>query len=293
MRKKNKLLSDDSIDLLILAQVLWKSKYLIISISLIFMLLTFIHVKSKDNKLNEYFSDIKVKMPSEVLFLDYNSISDKNRKNFITDFNLNILSTNNLVSFIEQNTKIDEFKNFLKANNLTSEIYFYERFKKLRQDKPNTYRLTFYNILNGEEFLNDYVEFTKNITIKEFINNLNLSIQNKIDTHEHNLNIAKEINQENPVIQSLSGTANAFFFYAETPYYKGAKVLIQEIIYLKKILKDLENESFDYNPILDSASTKRLYEIKDGINTIHGLIFGLILSLVIIFFRELASNKNL
>ena len=40
------------------------------------MLLTFIHVKSKDNNLDEYYSDIKVKMPSEVLFLRYNSISN-------------------------------------------------------------------------------------------------------------------------------------------------------------------------------------------------------------------------
>ena len=110
------------------------------------------------------------------------------------------------------------------------------------------------------------------------------------------MNIAKIINQENPVIQSMSGTANVFSIYPDTPYYKGAKVLLQEIIYLKKTLKDLENESFDYNPILDSASTKRLSAIEDGIKTIHGLIFGLILSLIIIFLRELVSlklNKNL
>jgi hypothetical protein len=76
----------------------------------------------------------------------------------------------------------------------------------------------------------------------------------------------------------------------ESLFYKGSKILSQEIIYLKKLLTKLENEQFNFE-----IKKEKAFIYSDKKKTLDyfvaGLILGLCLSLGIIFFKSSLKNN--
>ena len=137
MKKNNpySIKSETNIDDLF--RQLWKNKILILSLSILCMLLAFLHTLSKPQ---EFITKIIIKNPPPQLFETYNQFltinpnfkfkinNNNNNSNlnlnnnnldrhfsgeeFVFDFNLNLLSFDNLENFLEQSKEFDNFKEF-------------------------------------------------------------------------------------------------------------------------------------------------------------------------------------
>ena len=74
-------------------------------------------------------------------------------------------------------------------------------------------------------------------------------------------------------------------------FYKGSKIIAQEIYYLKKLLIKLENEQFDYE-FISEKPLNSLIDVRTGSLYFQlGLMLGLFLSLGIIFFKHILRNN--
>ena len=305
MKKNNSYLADDEIDLGSIIKSLWKEKILILSISIICGLLGYFYALSKPQ---EFKTEITIKNPPTQIFEPYNLFNINNNNSnssnssssssnniagqFISDFKLNLLSFDNVQNFIEESREFDNFKGYLKSRNISVEQYFiYNKFGEVKEKNiiiPNKYSLNHSKELDGAIFLNKYVEFIKKKTIFELKNNLKLTLLNIINNHQEALEIAKKIQLENPIIKTTS--QQQVVNEPEALFYKGTKVISENLNYLNKRLIKLENDQFNYNAILQKALIK-----KNPINlTLYfalGLMLGLFLSLVIIFFKGILKNN--
>ncbi len=310
MNKSHHYQEKDEIDLSALIRRLWKEKILILIFSIVCMLLFYLYTLTFDK---EFKTEITIKDPDyEVLkkydkFISYkkniNTIeSDKIKievnvaTKFIDDFNLNLLSLDNLENFLQQSKGLDDFKVFLKKRNTSAQKYFGGyRFGELKEKNKtiyNRYFLIFPKELEGTIFLNNYVQFTKNKTKGEFINKIRIAIYVHLTEYEENFQIAKQIGIENPVMKFSESSANNFFLDTKSSYLEGTKVLSQKIIYIKQFLSDLERNQFDYDPILDKASViSKVAPFYQLLYILGGFVFGFFLSLIIIFFRDSIKNK--
>ena len=164
-------------------------------------------------------------------------------------------------NFIEESRDFDNFKGYLKSRNISVKQYFSDQKfsdQKLSVEKeknifiPNKYFLNHSKELDGATFLNKYVEFIKKKTIVEFKNNLKLTLLNTINNHQEALEIAKKIQLENPIIKSTN--LQQVIIEPEGLFYKGTKVISENLNYLNKRLIKLENDQFAYNIILQSIT---------------------------------------
>jgi hypothetical protein len=210
-----------------------------------------------------------------------------------SDFNLNFLSLDNVEIFVEESRSLDNFKRYLKLKNITAKEYFGSKLGEAKEKNTiisNKYFLFFEEKLYGDIFLNDYAEFIKKKNIVEIKKNLKLTIENKIYSYEQALEIAKLLNIEIPILKSI----NNQILVASEPealFYKGSKALSQDIINLKKLLQKLENDQFNYNLILDKASSPVLQTVSVSKIFVYALTLGFLLSLVIIFLKNTLKQK--
>jgi len=311
MKKNNPNIADDEIDLGDLLRTLWREKILILSISIICGLLGYLYASFKPE---EFKTEIKLKNPSAQLFEPYTHIFNNNNNNndnnnnnniagkFTSDFKLNFLSLDNLEIFVNESQDLDDFKKYLKSRNISAKVYFANRLgeenfsTKLEKEKniimPTTLFLLFETkILDGSIFFNNYLEYVKKINIIEFKKNLKIAIENRINNTENALDIAKLINLENPILNSSDGTSRVFI-EPEALFYKGTKVLSQSIIIDQKLLQRLENDEFNYNPVLHKGITTKINTNSSYFYFLIGLFFGLFLSCLIIFFKSALKNKQ-
>ena len=305
MKKNNPYITDDEIDLGGLVRTLWREKMLILSISIICGLLGYLYASFKPE---EFKTEIKLKNPPSQLFEPYthvfsnNNINNNNNNNnniniigqFISDFKLNLLSLDNLKIFVEESRDLDTFKKYLKSRNISAKQYFVD---KLGEEKvaniiiPNTYSFVFEKeILDGNVFLNNYIEFIRKKNIIEFKKNLKSTIENRINNTQDALETAKLINLENPILKSPD-RQNQVVNEPEALFYKGTKVLAQSIVIDKKLLQKLENDQFNYNPILDKGITLKINTASSYAFVAIGLFIGFFLSCIIIFFKSALKNK--
>jgi hypothetical protein len=87
-----------------------------------------------------------------------------------------------------------------------------------------------------------------------FRQELKQNIINEINIHEQHLEIAKKIGLENTILQSIV-EGRSVINEPNALFYKGTKVLTQQITYLNKLLNETKNLTLDYNPILEQASS--------------------------------------
>jgi LPS O-antigen subunit length determinant protein (WzzB/FepE family) len=119
---------------------------------------------------------------------------------------------------------------------------------------------------------------------------LKSTIENRINNTQDALEVAKLINLENPILKSLD-MQNQVVNEPEALFYKGTKVLSQSIVIDKKLLQKLENDQFNYNPILDKGITLKINTISSYAFVAIGLFIGFILSCIIILFKSSLKNK--
>jgi LPS O-antigen subunit length determinant protein (WzzB/FepE family) len=298
MKKNNPYITDDEIDLGDIIRTLWREKILILSISIICGLLSYLYASFQPQ---EFKIEITLKNPSSQLFEPYSRLlTNNNNKNdneniakqYISDFKLNLLSLDNLEIFVEESRDLDTFKKYLKSRNISAKQYFAEKLGEAKEKNiiiPNTYFLVFQKeILDGNIFFNNYLKFIKKKNTTEFKKNLKLIIEDRINNTEDALEIAKLINLENPILKS---SPNQMFNEPESLFYKGTKVLSQNIIINQKLLQKLENDQFNYNLILDKGIVIEINTISSYAFFSIGLFIGFFLSCIIIFFKSALKNK--
>ena len=306
MKKNNTYLTKDEIDLRDLIKKLWKEKILILSVSIICGLLGYFYALLKTQ---EFKAEITLKNPPTQIFEPYNLFNKNNNNNnnnnnnknnnnnniiagqFNSDFTLNLLSLDNLQSFLEESKEFDNFKGYLKSRNISAKEYFANKISEAKEKNiiiPNKYFLNHTKELDGATFLNKYVEFIKKKTIVELKNNLKLTLLDTINHHEEALEIAKKIELEYPIIKKLE--QGQVVTEPDGLFYKGTKVLSENINHLKQRLKKLENDQFDYNIILQKPITFPNNPKNSSLHFALGLMLGLFLSLGIIYFKGIIRN---
>jgi LPS O-antigen subunit length determinant protein (WzzB/FepE family) len=310
MKKNNSYLADDEIDLSDIIKSLWREKILILFISIICGLFGYLFSSFQPQNFK---TEIKLKNPPYQLFESYSYLINNNNKEtttttttttitiikttnvaekFFSDFKLNILSLDNVESFVEESQGLDNFKRYLKSKNITANKYFIDKLGIVKEKNiiiSNKYFLVFEKNLDGDIFFNNYIEFVKKKSVTEFKKNLKLTIENKINSYEQALETAKLINLENPILKSLNNQ-NQAVNEPEALFYKGSKLLSLEINYLKRLLIKLENEQFNFEIILDKASPPLLQNASVSLFFVSGLILGFLLSLAIIFLRNVLKK---
>jgi capsular polysaccharide biosynthesis protein len=74
-------------------------------------------------------------------------------------------------------------------------------------------------------------------------------------------------------------------------FYKGSKILSQEIVDLKNLLIKLENEQFNFEIIVDKPLSSPVKKMPNLVYFAVGLMLGLFLSLGIVFFKGILKNN--
>jgi len=308
MKKNNLYIADNEIDLRDLIKKIWKKKTLILSISIIFGLAGYFYTLLKPQ---EFKAEILLKNPPAQIFEPYNLLrgnytntntnTNTNTTNtnnvivgqFISDFKLNFLSLDNLQSFIEESREFDNFKRHLKSENISAQDYFANKIGEVKDRNitiANKYFLNYTKELDGPLFLNKYAEFAKKKTIVDFKSVLKLSLLNTINNHQEALEIAKKIDLENPIIKTTSQQQVLLALNEpEALFYKGTKVLSENLIYLKKKLIILENDQFNYNIISQKTIVQKLTSERI---VFYSILFGILFSIIIIIFQPILKSKN-
>ena len=282
MNTKHQRFADDEIDLRKVILILWKEKFIILIITLIFTVTGYIYntLQPKDYQITYTFT---LRDAPVALFEKYRPFIQQQQQisvvtNFNEEFKLNLTSHDNLRNFVEQNKKFDEFKSY-KLQPMTDN----------KNSKPNQYSFTLSKPLPAEKFLIDYNFYIKQITVNSFKKQLKLTIENELEIYKQNLEIAKKIDLENPILKSFA-EGNSVVNEPSALFYKGSKVLSQQIVYQEKLLDGIETFVFEYNPILESPTKPSLVS-----KSVTGIIYnafalGLSLSLIFIFLRSLLSK---
>lgn len=216
----------------------------------------------------------------------------------INNVHLNLSSTDILQKFVNQNQNISEFKNFLKKNNISPKKYFFNKFGIYNEDLNRNalkfkYYLNFPQNLNGVVFLNEYVKFVKKLTIEELKPKIKVNMENDLEFFQRNYDIAKDLNFIEPVVSNPEITIMTNHA-SQQVYVQGTKIISFHIQNLKYLIQELENDPFDFNIIVDSAII-----VSNGTNVkvkyiILGILVGIFLSLLIIFFKDffILNYKN-
>jgi len=310
MKKNNYYSVDDEIDLATLIKTFWKEKILILSFGILGCLSFYLYVFFQPQVLK---AEATIKNPPTYLFDSYvysaphmdlggSVFYDR----YLSIVQSNILSLENLNSFLEQTTEFDNFKAFLNSKNITAKQYFangkFGEVKEKNKSVPNKYFIIFGKELDGIKFINNYLEFSRKNSVIEIKKNLKLSIDIYIEIQEQALETAKLIGLEKSFTQTVFSyvpvpTGDKFSSYKNELVmsqiylpYKGGQVISQNIFNLKKLLLKLENDQFNYNQEFDKASAH--IEISRYSNSYYlvGLFFGLVLSFIIIFFKSVLKN---
>jgi LPS O-antigen subunit length determinant protein (WzzB/FepE family) len=316
MNKNNRYLAEDEIDLREITISLWKKKFFILITTLIFTIAGYIY-STLQHKV--YQSTFTIRDAPEILFEKYKSLnvvreskvqkeyyekkqeyldmfitsnSNSIASNFNQEFKLNLISIDNLINFVEQNKKLDEFKSYLKKNNIETRAYFQNKYNfefiyYQKNKKQNQYTFTFSKTSPVKDFIDDYIIYTKQVAENIIREQLIHGLKNQIEIYNQNIEIAKIINLEDPIIKFFRESKFNTSLYEHTElFYKGTIILSKEKFYLEQLLKQTENLTLNYNPILDKASIPDPLTKSEPMMMGIAFFIGLIFSISLIFIRS-------
>jgi LPS O-antigen subunit length determinant protein (WzzB/FepE family) len=310
MNLNNQTIETDEIDLGKIIRKLWKDKFLILSVSLIFSLLSYLHISQKPKEfqttitLREIPSTLLNKFDSEIKFSQQQSLKEIKPIVFANslnkEFNQNLNSFDNLNRFVKNNNKFSSFKAFLKEKKISAKDYFlngnsknkFGNIEKKNKSIENKYYLNFPKELEGDDFLNDYVLFIFKESEKAILQQIRSMLSIQMSRYEKDLAITKKLNIKEPILQQkLQERSILVINESDEGYYKGATVIQSKIDSLNKIFKDAKKYRSDFNPILDQAS--KPINISDSPLKfgILGFIAGSILSLIYIIVRNVLKSS--
>jgi len=294
MDTKQNHVTEDDINLPELIINLWRNKALILTICIICMLSAYVY---KLNLPKNFKIIITINEPNNNLFKPFSDVYEK-KNNYQSLFLYNLLKLQNLNDFVEQNEKIENFSAYLEKKEITAKQflkdYRFGQFQEGKKNNVNTFFLIIPEEFKDNKFLDDYIKFIKNKTIFEIIENIRTNLLIVIEIHKNNLDISKKINLKNPILLSVDSHSLTNVIYKPSElYYEDSKVLSEKLIQLEKLLVllvDLDKALTTHDPILgkemylnDSKSLNFLLAL--------GLLFGLFLSVLIIFFRKILKKN--
>ena len=127
--------------------------------------------------------------------------------------------------------------------------------------------------------------FVKNETMKKFIDQSIILIKSKIIEHKKNLEVAIEINLENPILKSMVD-GNSVVNEPEALFYRGSKVLEKQLTHLRDLKSKINEYSLNYNLILDKASPIAQISTPAKNFIIPSFFVGMLLSFFILLVRN-------
>lgn len=296
----------DTIDFQDLVVRLWKEKLLILLLSFIGGFLAYQYTLTLPE--SDFKSEIILKEPSSHIFLNIeeeigHKSSTNEKENYLNNlkfiyqskFLLNIKSNDLQATFITENKNQAKNKKILNEKKIIINEFTRNRIvedKKYENGFSKKYYFTFPSWMDGQSYLNDFVNYAKKKTIEEFLNDLRRTIKKQIRIHEQSLLIANEIGLTNPIMQNLYAGGNMLVSEPHDLYYKGTTVLKQKIKNLQSFYKKLNYNTIDYNVILDSATAPASApRVKMKTNVLLGFIIGFISSLILILLRNILNKR--
>jgi LPS O-antigen subunit length determinant protein (WzzB/FepE family) len=240
--------SPDQVNIFDLLIICWKDRILITIVLILSIILgLIISFFSHKSEIQQIIFEIRYPPTAVFKSIDYNfksisanhKIADNDSKlEFISIFEKNFNSLNNLETFIEKSENLSSFKNFLKKEKKSSKEYFMNlRIAsygvKYGQKVAHANLLSKYvfsypaELIDGDKFLINYIEYTKTKTLDEylfFLKSVSLKeckiIQQIFDNQSTEFFKATNISDafvtilvENSNCKSISKNFDEFFFY--------------------------------------------------------------------------------
>jgi hypothetical protein len=251
---------------------IWKHKFLLILFTLIGFSLG--HIYDKKTVIDNYQTVIVLKHPSVQLFNPYGD-GDNLRTLFLSKISLYLHSNDNFEDFLILNYK-----------DLNSSSLQFSKHKEI----INAYNLVYpKNVnVNGNQILTDYITFTNKKALAEFKLDLIKDIKNKIKKYENAYEISTIISLENPIVTMRDSVV----IDNDALFYQGRKVLGLQILHFNQILRKIEKDFFEYDFILDKSNSTLLKNKNNNDNKILGMLFGLLVSILLINFLNILNILN-
>lgn len=283
--KKN-LDKDYEIDLKEFLLNLLQRKFLILISAFIFMLIFagYRYTLEEKSKI-----DIKIKIDPILFISEFDQI---NYIRYLANLhNINFTRKYHEIFFfnLESQKNFDEFIKKKKSTfNFGHETNVNLSF--LKKKKNYLYSYVFLKSFDGSKFVSDYIDFIKKKTNFEFYEFIKNSIKNLENIITDELNISESVDKsikldKNPKNKSLNKNYffNLSFDNERLEYYKS--IISNKIITLEQNIESRNDQYSKY--IVSEISDKKDMQKTMIYYTFFGFFFGLIFSILIIFFRSL------
>lgn len=257
--------SPDQVNIFDLLIICWKDRILITIVLILSIILgLIISFFSHKSEIQQIIFEIRYPPTAVFKSVDYkfksisanHKIGDNDSKlEFISIFEKNFNSLNNLETFIEKSENLSSFKNFLKKEKKSSKEYF----RNLRiasygvkygQKVAHANLLSKYvfsypaELIDGDKFLINYIEYTKTKTLDEylfFLKSVSLKeckiIQQIFDNQSTEFFKATNISDafvtilvENSNCKSISKNFDEFFFYVNNYNFVNENISVGVIV---------------------------------------------------------------
>ena len=293
MNTNKNYLQENEVDLAALLKHLWKEKFIIICISVLTAIFFYIYTT---NVPKQYQSHIAIQVPPSILFEKYLEKLDQSRDGLgetkegrlAKDSRLgnDILFQKILEDNFISSTNFNLFKNNYK-NKINFKNARLETATQNRNIVKGRYIFIYPESIDGFNILRDYAEFILSETKKEYKSILKSNILNTISRFESILQITQKIELTKPLV--LNPEKN---FEYSSLIFDGTVVLKEKIVFYKELLNILDKDKFDYKYIVDHTYPVPFEPKSNFFYTLSGLIFGLFLSLLTIYFKSLLKIKK-
>lgn len=309
----NTSISTKEIDILNVFVDFWKYKFIIILLSLSLAVVGYFYGVNKDEI---YETQITIRDANPSLFVKFQNFgintqisgpellqknkSETNSDNdnfdilsayqeFNNEIEIRLISIDTLIRFLDQSNDFDYLKSYFDENNIDLKSYFKGSLKETNSENFNQqiskYSLIFKKPIEGKKLLNNYVNYVVEEAKNNYKNRVSNNISSLISVYSKNLKIADEIDLKFPILKSIV-EGRSIVNEPNALFYKGTKVLKQELIFLEQALNNTENIEFDYEPILESATEPVRIGMSPLIYSILAFFIGFIISLMVLVFRS-------
>ena len=175
--------------------------------------------------------------------------------------------------------------------------------------KKNKYYIDYNDYFDGEVFLDELVEFTKDNTIKLYVEDLRYILSNNLEIFKRELVIAKDLElsfprylqkirkyedktEPAPGLDGYTMILNLENKIVNPELYKyGSIVLSKRIEHLEYLLSQTNYDKFNYNPIINKSLTTKTFRDDKILFPFIGLFTGFFLSVLYVFLREIIEKK--
>lgn len=307
MKKKNKLTNTQNLNLIVLLNIFWKEKFIILSIFLIVLLSNHFYLNNFFNATKIYKTELKLKSSNQInqvlyeidlILSDFNEIdipksNDKN--NFFKNFKENLTSVDNIYLFFNENNNIEDFKLYLKQKSIKPKDYFLNNFNfNFNENNLNKLSLLFPTELEGDKFLNEYVKFMFEKSTKEYVYYLTKIIDYTKDSYLRALELANKIELEEPFLQSvIERRSPVIGITPDTLFYKGSKILRLKMKHLVTARDNISSLNINFDPILEEA-LEPAEIVSESIKryNINAILLSIFMSLILVFIRNMDMRIN-